>query len=79
MINFVFTKSSKIEPDKIKNQLVTIKDLMQTNSMILIQEASIIENLLDEIMANLDIRVILKVRYIENQEITNWLVVANKI
>lgn len=79
MINFVFSQSPRIDPNKIKEQLVTIKNLMETNSMILIQEASLIESLLDEIMANLDIRVILKVRYIENQEITNWLVVANKI
>ena len=52
---------------------------MQTNTMILIQESSIIENLLDELFANLDIQVILKVRFIENQEITNWLVVTNKL
>lgn len=79
MINFVFTQSSKIDSEKINFQLNKIKSLMQENTMILIQEASIIENLLDEILANLDIRVILKVRFIENQEITNWLVIANKI
>lgn len=79
MINYVFSSSSKIDPEKITFQLNRIKSLMKTNSMILIQEASIIENLLDEILSNLDIRVILKVRFIENQEITNWLVIANKI
>ena len=47
--------------------------------MVLIQENSLIENLLDEIFANLDIRVILKVRFIELTEITNWLLIANKI
>ena len=79
MINYVFSSSSRIDTNKIINQLNKIKSLMQTNSMILIQEASIVENLLDEILANLEIRVILKVRFIENQEITNWLVIANKI
>lgn len=79
MINFVFSSSPKIDSEKILFQLNRIKGLMKTNSMILIQEASFIENLLDEILANLEIRVILKVRFIEDQEITNWLVVANKI
>ena len=79
MINFVFSSSSKIDTEKINYQLQKIKTLMKTNSMILIQEASIIENLLDELFSHLDIRVILKVRFIENQEITNWLVVTNKL
>lgn len=79
MVNFVFSSSSKIDSDKIIFQLKKIKSLMQTNTMILIQESSIIENLLDEIFANLDIQVILKVKFIENQEIINWLCIANKI
>ena len=79
MLNFVFSSSSKIDSEKIDYQLKKIKTLMKTNSMILIQESSIIENLLDELFSNLDIRVILKVRFIENIEITNWLVVTNKL
>ena len=79
ILNFLFSNSSKIDSNKIINQMNKIKSLMRPNSMVLIQENSLIENLLDEIFANLDIRVILKVRFIELTEITNWLLIANKI
>jgi hypothetical protein len=79
MVNFIFSADSKIDAVKIKLQIERIKSLMKTNTMILIQEASLIESLMDEIFAQLDIKVILKVRFIENTEITNWLVMANKI
>ena len=79
IINFLFSHSSRIDQSKINTKMIKIKSLMKHNSMVLIQEDSIIESLLDEILANLEIQVILKVRFIELTEITNWLLIANKI
>lgn len=79
ILNFLFSSTSKVDSNKILFQLNKIKSLMKPNSMVLIQEDSVIENLLDEMFTNLEIQVILKVRFIEHTEITNWLLTVNKI
>ena len=47
ILNFLFSSSSRIDSNKIINQMNKIKILMRPNSMVLIQENSLIENLLD--------------------------------
>ena len=77
LLNFTFSLENKIDLEKIKTFFSILQSLLVKDGIIILQEAANLEKLFEELFKNLNIKILLKVKYFEDIEKINWLVIKD--